>query len=388
MEEATVYCSRAGTVSPILRQLEKLQCRRCVLCVKDFPLVDFTGTPASLIHPLIKFAHGSLISASELAELECPDSIIKDMEISFADETVDTVANPAGGVVNSLVKYLDEDWVWAELFLKLVETFGVSVCKSVDDPRIPIDYLIACMRRNLGIETYKDGQVIIEDLVCNGILVECKPEEYMFHYHMDFCCLNRPIAPLVAPKQLDEESDHTEPELSVFTPTFPCLVNSFADEVSKVFDAHSVAFLLFVDRVAAFSKIEYDASASICVLMDLLFVMNVHMDLLGLAEFKTRSQMYYHFLNQKVHVDDVLAALKNVCDDLMQFVKLACAAHLRWRYIDNPKFGDMAVKVFSSVTVREIGSVVNIPSVLKPIVNTIVPNTKQSKFYDLHLSPF
>ena len=271
-----------------------------------------------------------------------------------------------------LIAYLDKPWKWSVLMLNLIETFGSSVHKTASDPSIPEEFLVDCMKRNLGIETLKDCRMLIYELTNNGILEEVGQDEYKFTYHLNYYALNA-------------NREFSDPESETPAPPIDQLVELLLHLLSRTMAVHSVAFLEFVDHLSLFSRIEFSSTLSRPVLVKLHSIMAHHIDCFGVLLESERNKFYYKFANKPVHLSDLRAAIRKASQP-KERESIEAALYLKWTLSGDPEVDEQIMRIARdqvvAATVRAHGRYTYIPSFLRSVKG------KWRKYYSLLISPF
>ena len=359
----TVYCwtLHSQILEAVLRQLEANGVAKCTVCVvigredefwrKKIPNL----APAELIYPLVEMPDGQILTVRGLIEtspLSLPSS---NMEV-----VVDVAKFTMGGNL-PLVTYLDKDWIWSELFLNLIETFGVSVSK-ISDAWMPEDYMLACLARNTDIMTVKDGELLIEDLVQNGILErstkytqgnDCE-HDYRFHYHSNGLCLNDNRAHLIL------ESAPLE------------IISELVYRVSRISTMHSRDFLEFVDKLNFFKII--DVPTDYKSLVDIHYLLKTHKDFMDESDCNS----YYLFKNgETLTCKSISEKIRSITSPI-DAAALECVMWLKWVLpVDKDQhesFKDLAVKI----VIASLDGQKHVPRFLKPLTQNVL-------YYDIYI---
>ena len=381
MSSCQVLCwnIRSRVMDDLLIHLERAgftECRLLTL-VGHEELVGSVVKPTDLLYPVVDVGAGiqSLTSILDLPSKNAEGASPICVELA-APAKLRNLASPPH------ISYLDKNWRWAELFLKIVETFGCSAEKSVGDPEMPEDFLMACLRRNIGIETYKDGRIIIDDLLLNRLLVEVQDSSYKLFYHVDFSCLN-------SARDVSDWDEGVTPPLAELLP-------ALAEQMARVVSLHSLAYLEVVDGLSFLNLIDFDpTNLSVKLLVDLCFLFNSQLDLMGVS---ADDKMHYAFAKgKKVDLGLIRRLLKHQLENPSDLAAVECVVELKWTLstdtLVSEKIKTAAVELVVATMTETEGSVVHVPTFLKSLAKScpslLAKTTGRSiKYYDVHLSPF
>lgn len=272
------------------------------------------------------------------------------------------------------VGFLDKNWKWPDLMLKIVETLGCSVEKLSADPVLPEEFVIDCMRRNLGVETVKDCRILIFELLNNGMLEEVRQEEYKLVYHLSRYCLNH------VREEFDDE---------VAIPEMGLLLSQLLESLSRVMRHHSTEFLRFVDLTSFFRCISFrdvlKHESALKMLVDLHCVLSTHTDISGEYLESARSKFHYKFKERKVYLREIFREIMSRTTRADR-ENMQCLLWLRWTISDEPSNNAQILKlarqVFETECINEDKGTAYVPSFLKSF------KAPRRRFYDIYISPF
>ena len=268
------------------------------------------------------------------------------------------------------VEYLDKSWGWAALVFNVIETFGCSVGKSADDPLLPEEFLIDCLRRNVEVESPSDCRLLIFELTNAGIIEETKYQEYKLTYHRSLHGLNCNRDPFDGTIQVPSAAE---------------LMTHLVAVMARVRRLHSVEYLEFVDATHFFRLLRFADILKIGnrkLLVDMYVTMAAQISLLGALVESEREKFYYEFADKKVHSsqikDEVLKATPAA-----QREAVKCLLYLGWTLTGDEakdvKILELAVKSFSHESV-----VVQNGKSFAPAFLTLPSRAAK---YDIHISP-
>ena len=272
-----------------------------------------------------------------------------------------------------LVTFLDKGWKWSNLVLKLVETFGTSLEKSLDDPVMPEQFLIDCMRRNLGIESVIDCRVLLYDLINNGMLEEIGADEYRFTYNLNYYGMN-------LNKRVDGDSTPVN-DIPVVN-----LISTCIDLFSQVTTLHSIVYLDFLDHIELLRNISWEEfthkKTYRKLLVDLYSVMSRHIDIHGAILLEERGMFYYQFKDRKIHLQDIRRLIMTLtCKSEIESINSLLL--LKWTLCGNPDIDSQILSTARDVvmagTVRAHNEQTYIPRFFSGM---------KGKRYSFFMSPF
>lgn len=272
------------------------------------------------------------------------------------------------------VGFLDKNWKWPVLMLKIIETLGCSVEKLASDPVLPEEFIVDCLRRNLGVETVKDCRILIFELLNNGMMEEVRQEEYKLVYHLSRYCLNH--------VREEFEDDLPLPETS-------WLLSQLLDSLGRVMRHHSTEFLRFVDLTSFFRYISFrdvlKHERALKMLVDLHCILSTHTDISGEYVESVRSKFYYKFKDRIVYQREIFREVMSRTTPSDR-ENMECLLWLRWTISeeasDNDEVLKLARQVFETECITEDNGTTFIPSFLKSF------EAPRRRFYDIHISPF
>ena len=325
-----------------------------------FPLVTLDGCTQSFDSVTLR-DHLRELSAVSDEEALCHVNLPQRTEFAFS---------------TPLVEYLDKPWKWSALVFNIIETFGCSVGKSLDDPALPEDFLIDCLRRNVEVESPSDCRLLIFELTNSGILEEVKYQEYKLSYHKNQYGLNCNREPF-------DENTEVPPLLE--------LMSYLVSSIGRVRRIHSADYLEFVDashylRSIKFNDILRQSLSSIVnrkLLADLHAIMSVQLRLLGVILESDRAKYFYEFADMKVHANKIR-------DEILKLTSkkdkeaISCLLYLGWT-LPGDETKDQVVLEFALKTFTTEGLVTEKSSTYAP---SFLKGLKGVKKYDIHISPY
>ena len=381
-ETITVYawCLFSRFPRAVLRKL-------CLLGVEHVRLISLIQTPARMLeipsdkHPLaypitLWARRGRYLSVRELELFD--ESVHRDdrypFSISYIDEPNDTVLVPTG-----TIDFLGKSWKWSELLLNLVETFGASLEKSLDDPLMPEDFLFECMRRNLGVEMVKDCRVILHELQSNGMIEEVSEREYRLLYNAEYFGLNMN-------RSIPSENENY---------SLSDLVRNSIHLLSRVKDApHSVPYLDFLDSVSWFQGISFTCFIGSeelrhkrrKILVDLHCMMMLHIDILRVVLEKERDKFFYKFKDQQLHLSQLRNHILQLTqDDPQETENINSLLFLKWTLSGDPETDSKILSLARDEFIKRAAFVDDSGTLQLP---SFMKSTHPHKSYEICISPF
>ena len=346
-ESATVFtwslCSRVSMA--VIRHLDNLThavIRVVSLTENPARVLEFKSIYPSITNPFVSFDRtGAIATVEELSQMsEFPEGNTEGrVSVILVDTSCEITLFPT-----PTLDFLGREWKWSELLLNLIETFGVTLEKSLVDTLMPEEYILDCMKRNLGIETVNDCRIILYELQKNGMLEEVNVAEFRMVYHSQFFALN-----------MNRESFGSESIVH----TFPDLVRQSVHLFTRVRHRHSIAYLDFLDSLSWFSKTSFSGFLSDqtpgCskrkVLVDLHCVLANQVGFFNVSLEAERAKFHLQFSDRKVTLRDMMNYIISLTD-VNEREGVRAILYLKWTLSGNSetdsKLLTLAKEVFLS----------------------------------------
>ena len=367
-------CSRVvfGVISKLFRlQVGSIE----IVSLLDAPerIIGFPCDNENLIYPVVFLKKsGRYTTAMELSELDdLAENAEKPVEVYFSEDK-------AMRMKYRSVKtdFLGEQWEWPRLLLNLVETFGSSLDKSLDDLLLPEEYLFDCMRRNAGLNTLIDCRIFLHDLQKNGMIEEIKRAEYRLFYHAEYYAVNvnsRRETAISASIPFESFSESVRTSLHLF---------------GRVRQTHSIEYLEYLDSLTRFQEVNFadilERKGEVRkYLIDLHSLLSCQVGVFfKVALEKERRKFYFRFRDRKVDIPILEKSILGLSERKEQ-ESLKALFCLGWTIS-----GDSAIDAKILTVARDVVQAKTC-SLEKHAMPSLFKKTKNFfKGYEIQISPF